>query len=59
MLLPLPSFADPEKTFTEEQLQEQFQAYRTEHAGSGLDFEDRGMHELKGIEGEQRLYSVT
>jgi class 3 adenylate cyclase len=27
-------------------------------AGSGLDFEDRGEHELKGVPGEWRLYSV-
>jgi pimeloyl-ACP methyl ester carboxylesterase len=27
-------------------------------AGSGLDFEDRGEHELKGIEGARRLYAV-
>jgi class 3 adenylate cyclase len=27
-------------------------------AGSGLAFEDRGQHELKGIPGEWRLYSV-
>jgi len=28
-------------------------------AGSGLSFEDRGTHELKGVPGEWRLYSVT
>ncbi len=27
-------------------------------AGSGLAFEDRGHHELKGIPGEWRLYAV-
>jgi class 3 adenylate cyclase len=27
-------------------------------AGSGLEFEDRGEHELKGIEGPRRLYAV-
>lgn len=27
-------------------------------AGSGLEFEDRGMHELKGVPGEWRLYAV-
>ena len=27
-------------------------------AGSGLEFEDRGVHELKGIPGEWRLYAV-
>jgi class 3 adenylate cyclase len=27
-------------------------------AGSGLTFEDRGSHELKGIPGEWRLYAV-
>jgi class 3 adenylate cyclase len=27
-------------------------------AGSGLAFEDRGAHELKGIPGEWRLYAV-
>ena len=27
-------------------------------AGSGLSFEDRGAHELKGIPGEWRLYAV-
>src|SRR2546425_21400 len=27
-------------------------------AGSGLAFEDRGAHELKGIPGERRLYAV-
>ena len=28
-------------------------------AGSGLEFEDRGEHELKGVPGEWRLYAVT
>jgi class 3 adenylate cyclase len=28
-------------------------------AGSGLEFEDRGAHELKGVPGEWRLYAVT
>jgi pimeloyl-ACP methyl ester carboxylesterase len=28
-------------------------------AGSGLEFEDRGVHELKGIPGEWRLYSAV
>jgi pimeloyl-ACP methyl ester carboxylesterase len=28
-------------------------------AGSGLDFEPRGTHELKGVPGEWRLYAVT
>jgi class 3 adenylate cyclase len=28
-------------------------------AGSGLRFEDRGVHELKGIPGEWRVYAVT
>jgi pimeloyl-ACP methyl ester carboxylesterase len=28
-------------------------------AGSGLEFEDRGSHELKGIPGEWRLYAVA
>jgi class 3 adenylate cyclase len=27
-------------------------------AGSGIEFEDRGLHELKGIPGEWRLFSV-
>ncbi len=27
-------------------------------AGSGIEFEDRGAHELKGIAGEWRLYAV-
>jgi class 3 adenylate cyclase len=27
-------------------------------AGSGIDFEDRGTHELKGVPGEWRLYAV-
>jgi hypothetical protein len=27
-------------------------------AGSGLEFEDRGVHELKGIPGEWRLYAA-
>ena len=27
-------------------------------AGSGIEFDDRGPHELKGIPGEWRLYSV-
>jgi hypothetical protein len=26
--------------------------------GSGLEFEDRGSHELKGIPGEWQLYAV-
>jgi class 3 adenylate cyclase len=28
-------------------------------AGSGIEFEDRGTHELKGVPGEWRLYSVA
>jgi pimeloyl-ACP methyl ester carboxylesterase len=28
-------------------------------AGSGLEFADRGMHELKGVPGEWRLYAVS
>lgn len=28
-------------------------------AGSGIEFEVRGAHELKGVPGEWRLYSVT
>jgi len=28
-------------------------------AGSGIGFEDRGVHELKGVPGEWRLYSVS
>jgi class 3 adenylate cyclase len=28
-------------------------------AGSGLEFEDRGSHELKGVPGEWRLYAVV
>jgi class 3 adenylate cyclase len=28
-------------------------------AGSGIEFEDRGARELKGIPGEWRLYAVT
>ena len=28
-------------------------------AGSGIEFEDRGPRELKGIPGEWRLYAVT
>jgi class 3 adenylate cyclase len=28
-------------------------------AGSGIDFEDRGEHELKGVPGTWRLYSVA
>jgi class 3 adenylate cyclase len=28
-------------------------------AGSGIEFEDRGTRELKGIPGEWRLYAVT
>jgi class 3 adenylate cyclase len=28
-------------------------------AGSGLTFEERGTHDLKGIPGEWRLYAVT
>jgi hypothetical protein len=28
-------------------------------AGSGLEFEDRGLHELKGIPGEWRLYAAV
>ena len=28
-------------------------------AGSGLEFEDRGSHELKGVPGEWRLYAVS
>ena len=28
-------------------------------AGSGIEFEDRGTHELKGVPGEWRLYAVA
>ena len=28
-------------------------------AGSGIVFEDRGMHTLRGVPGEWRLYSVA
>ena len=28
-------------------------------AGSGIDFADRGVHDLKGIPGEWRLYAVA
>jgi class 3 adenylate cyclase len=28
-------------------------------AGSGLDLRDRGLHELKGVPGEWRLYAAT
>jgi len=28
-------------------------------AGSGLEFEDRGVHELKGVPGEWRLYAAV
>jgi class 3 adenylate cyclase len=28
-------------------------------AGSGLSFEDRGLHELKGVPDQWRLYGVT
>ena len=28
-------------------------------AGSGLDFEDRGLHELKGVPGEWRVYAAV
>ena len=28
-------------------------------AGSGLEFEDRGVHELKGVPGEWRLFAVA
>jgi hypothetical protein len=28
-------------------------------AGSGMEFEDRGDHELKGVPGTWRLYAVT
>jgi class 3 adenylate cyclase len=28
-------------------------------AGSGIEFEDRGAHELKGIPGEWQLYAVA
>jgi hypothetical protein len=27
--------------------------------GSGLEFEDRGAHQLKGVRGEWRLFAVT
>ena len=27
--------------------------------GSGIEFEDRGAHELKGVPGEWRLYAVA
>lgn len=27
--------------------------------GSGIDFEDRGRHELKGVPGEWQLFSVA
>ena len=28
-------------------------------AGSGIEFEDKGAHELKGVPGEWRLYSAN
>jgi class 3 adenylate cyclase len=28
-------------------------------AGSGIEFEDRGTHELKGVPGEWRVYAVN
>jgi len=28
-------------------------------AGSGIEFDDRGVHELKGVPGEWRLYRVA
>ena len=28
-------------------------------AGSGLEFEDRGEHELKGIEGARRVFAAS
>jgi hypothetical protein len=28
-------------------------------AGSGIEFEDRGAHELRGVPGEWRLYAVS
>jgi class 3 adenylate cyclase len=28
-------------------------------AGSGIEFEDRGTHELKGVPGEWRLFAVA
>jgi class 3 adenylate cyclase len=28
-------------------------------AGSGIEFEERGIHELKGVPGEWRLYAVS
>ena len=28
-------------------------------AGSGIEFEDRGTHELKGVPGEWRLFAVS
>jgi len=27
--------------------------------GSGLQFDDRGIHELKGVPGERRLFAVA
>jgi hypothetical protein len=27
-------------------------------AGSGIDFDDRGVHDLKGVPGEWRLFEV-
>jgi hypothetical protein len=27
-------------------------------AGSGIEFQDRGLHELKGVPGEWRLFAV-
>jgi class 3 adenylate cyclase len=28
-------------------------------AGSGIEFDDRGVHQLKGVPGEWRLYAVA
>jgi hypothetical protein len=28
-------------------------------SGSGLDFDDRGLHELKGVPGEWRVYAAV
>jgi hypothetical protein len=35
------------------------QTVRDAVVGSGIAFEDRGSHELKGVPGEWQLYAVT
>ena len=51
--------ATDDKSFEERELRHDPTRLRYLVAGSGLEFKDRGLHELKGIPGEWRLYAAV